>query len=475
MVEAGTWRDDKDLAEVYTAWGGFAYGRGLDGAAAADDMRTNYRRIKVAAKNIDTREHDIADSDDYFQYHGGMIATVRALTGSDPKAYVGDSTTPGRGPHPDAGGGDRPRLPGPGGQPALDRRHAAARLQGRLRARRDRRLPLRVRRHRWRGARLDVRKARAGVRPGPHHREFLDKSNPWALHGIVERLQEAADRGLWADPSAETLAALQQAYLEVEGDLEDRDPSDACASSASAWDRSTSRPRSPTRCGRSTTSSPRTRVTTTGCSPCAARSCAGHADSVPIVAVRDPARDRSDAVECDGLPRRRGGLARRRVRRSMPTSCASAAGPRRSWSGAIPSLYDSTIRIVEKVRELGVPVEFDVLPGISAPQLLAARHRIVLHEVGRPVHVTTGRRLQEAVAAGQDNIVAMLNPPPDRLDLTGLDDWSIWWGANLGAAGERLVAGRLGEALPADRRSARARQGRCRLGDGPLPGPEGPH
>ena len=59
-----------------------------------------------------------------------------------------------------------------------------------------------------------------------------------------------------------------------------------------------------------------------------------------------------------------------------------------------------------------MPVEFDVLPGISAPQLLAARHRIVLHEVGRPVHITTGRMLHDAVAAGQDNIVAMLNPPP---------------------------------------------------------------
>ena len=113
-----------------------------------------------------------------------------------------------------------------------------------------------------------------------------------------------------------------------------------------------------------------------------------------------------------------------------------------------PSLYDSTIRVVEKVRDLGVPLEFDVLPGISAPQLLAARHRIVLHEVGRPVHVTTGRRLQEAVAAGQDNVVAMLNPPPERLDLTGLADWWVWWGANLGATGERLVAGRLGEVLP---------------------------
>ena len=103
----------------------------------------------------------------------------------------------------------------------------------------------------------------------------------------------------------------------------------------------------------------------------------------------------------------------------------------------------------ELLRKAGVSVDFDVLPGISAPQLLAARHRIVLHEVGRPVHITTGRRLQEAVAAGLDNIVAMLNPPPERLDLTGLDDWMLWWGANLGAAGEQLVSGRLGEVLPA--------------------------
>ena len=69
---------------MYTAWGGFAYGRGLDGREAVDDMNRQYRRIAVAAKNTDTREHDIADSDDYFQYHGGMVATVRALTGQDP-------------------------------------------------------------------------------------------------------------------------------------------------------------------------------------------------------------------------------------------------------------------------------------------------------------------------------------------------------------------------------------------------------
>ncbi|HEX3206584.1 MAG TPA: cobaltochelatase subunit CobN, partial [Propionibacteriaceae bacterium] len=94
LIEAGNWRNDHDLAEVYSAWGGFAYGRDLDGIPARQDMEANYRRIAVAAKNVDTREHDIADSDDYFQYHGGMVATVRALTGVEPKAYVGDSTTP---------------------------------------------------------------------------------------------------------------------------------------------------------------------------------------------------------------------------------------------------------------------------------------------------------------------------------------------------------------------------------------------
>ncbi|CFE39145.1 cobaltochelatase subunit CobN [Mycobacterium tuberculosis] len=76
LIDSRSWRDDADLAQVYTAWGGFAYGRDLDGREAIDDMNRQYRRIAVAAKNTDTREHDIADSDDYFQYHGGMVATM---------------------------------------------------------------------------------------------------------------------------------------------------------------------------------------------------------------------------------------------------------------------------------------------------------------------------------------------------------------------------------------------------------------
>lgn len=112
-----------------------------------------------------------------------------------------------------------------------------------------------------------------------------------------------------------------------------------------------------------------------------------------------------------------------------------------------PAFYDSTIRVVERVLARGLlDFTWDVLPGISALQLLAARHRIVLHEVGQPITVTTARRLREAIEAGADNVLVFLT---GRLDLAGLEDWTIWWGANLGAGSERLVSGRVGDVVPA--------------------------
>jgi precorrin-6A synthase len=175
---------------------------------------------------------------------------------------------------------------------------------------------------------------------------------------------------------------------------------------------------------------------------------AGPDGPAEIVSVRDPERDRSTALTGSGYE---GAVADWHAARAAQYAAilTERGGTAAFLVWGDPSLYDSTIRIVEKVRQLGVQLDFDVLPGISAPQLLAARHRIVLHDVGRPVTVTTGRRLQDAVAAGLDNIVAMLNPPPDRLDLSGLDDWTMWWGANLGAPGERLVAGRRGDVMGA--------------------------
>lgn len=220
-IEAGNWRDDRDLAEVYTRWGGYAYGRDLAGVPAADDMRTNYRRIAVAAKNIDTREHDIADSDDYFQYHGGMIATVRALTGAEPRAYVGDSTTP----------------------DAIRTRTLAEETRRVFRARVvNPRWIAAMQRHGYKGAfelaatvdYLFGFDATAGVVQDWMYdalareyvldektQDFLRQSNPWALRGMIERLSEAADRGMWAEPDAEVMDRMRQVYLDVEGDLED--------------------------------------------------------------------------------------------------------------------------------------------------------------------------------------------------------------------------------------------------------------
>ena len=222
LVESGNWRDDSDIAEVYTTWGGFAYGRDLDGVPARDDLQANYRRISVAAKNVDTREHDIADSDDYFQYHGGMVATVRALTGVEPKAYVGDSTTP----------------------DAVRTRTLAEETARVFRARVvNPRWIAAMQRHGYKGAfelaatvdYLFGFDATAGVVHDwmyeqlassyvldKENQDFLRHANPWALTGIIEKLSEAADRGLWAEPDPETMSALQQVYLDVEGDLEDR-------------------------------------------------------------------------------------------------------------------------------------------------------------------------------------------------------------------------------------------------------------
>lgn len=120
-----------------------------------------------------------------------------------------------------------------------------------------------------------------------------------------------------------------------------------------------------------------------------------------------------------------------------------------------PSLYDSTLRIVERMLERGVvSFTYDVVPGVSAVSLLAARHRIVLHRVGEPVTVTTGRRLHDEVAAGRDNLVVMLDGSLTCADLAP-DAWDVWWGANLGTSDEALVAGRLGDVL-SQMREARA-------------------
>lgn len=176
----------------------------------------------------------------------------------------------------------------------------------------------------------------------------------------------------------------------------------------------------------------------------AARRAIADAHGVEVVAVPDPPRDRVSTGSANGPDYERAVADWHEARvAAYETVLRERGGTAAFLVWGDPSLYDSTIRIVEQLAER-LPIEYDVLPGISAPQLLAARHRIVLHPVGRPVHVTTGRRLREDVAAGQTNLCVLLNA---HLDLAGLADWSLWWGANLGTPSEELVAGRVGDVL----------------------------
>jgi len=232
LLDARDWRDEGDLAEVYEAWGGHAYGRDLHGAPAREAMRDAYARIDVAVKNVDSREHDILDSDDYYQYHGGMVATVRALTGREPAAYLGDSSDPSR----------------------VVARTLSEETRRVFRARvANPRWIASMIRHGYKGAAelsatvdyLFGYDATAGVAEDWMYERvaerylldadvaaFMSQSNPWAARAIAERLLEAAERGMWVEPADGTLDAIRERYLALEGELEENGGSGPAAAPA---------------------------------------------------------------------------------------------------------------------------------------------------------------------------------------------------------------------------------------------------
>ncbi|MGN8277546.1 precorrin-6A synthase (deacetylating) [Pseudomonas sp. SMV71] len=110
-----------------------------------------------------------------------------------------------------------------------------------------------------------------------------------------------------------------------------------------------------------------------------------------------------------------------------------------------PALYDSTVRILQAILDAGrCAFEFEVIPGITSLQALAARHRVPLNDIGGSVHITSGRRLA-AGQVGDASSVAVMLDAEDAYRQVNDPDTQIYWGAYVGMAEEILVSGRLGD------------------------------
>jgi len=192
------------------------------GTPAFEAMTRRFARIEVAVKNQDNREHDIFDSDDYYQFHGGMIATIRALSGAVPRRYFGDTSDPAR-------------------AKMRDLKQEALRVY-RTRVVNPKWLQS-ITRHGYKGA-LELAAtvdylfgydATADVVDDwmyeeltrtyvadPAMRAFFERSSPWALKDVSARLLEAIDRGLWQQPSDDARRQLEESFLLADTLLEGR-------------------------------------------------------------------------------------------------------------------------------------------------------------------------------------------------------------------------------------------------------------
>lgn len=178
-----------------------------------------------------------------------------------------------------------------------------------------------------------------------------------------------------------------------------------------------------------------------------------------VVEARDPDRDRTTPAYAEAVHdwrRRRADVCEELIRTELEDG---QTGAFLVWGD--PALYDSTLAIVEDILARG-DVEFDheVVPGITSVQALVAKHRTSLNRVGRPVQITTGRRLAEGFPADVDDVVVMLDA---HNSFTGVgDDVHVYWGAYVGTPDELLISGpvgEVGERIAATRAEARERKG----------------
>ncbi|WP_373483075.1 cobaltochelatase subunit CobN [Acetobacterium sp.] len=219
VVESQKWKDVTDLGTVYTTWGCHAYGKDVHGEKMPEVFTRRFSKINVAVKNESTREVDMLDSDDFYNYFGGMVAAITTHSGSQKPAYVPSTS-------------DTDHIE------TLSLHEEASRVM-RTRVNNPKWIEG-LKNHGYRGAKqisamvditfgwdattnvIDDWMYDAIANRYAFDQETTDwmrEVNPWALHNVAERLLEANQRGMW-HAAAESVEKLKKIYLEMEGDLE---------------------------------------------------------------------------------------------------------------------------------------------------------------------------------------------------------------------------------------------------------------
>lgn len=222
LIDAQNWANDRDLARAYINWSSYAYGRQAQGRSAPEAFQARLGTMQVVLQNQDNREHDLLDSDDYYQFQGGLTAAVRSVTGKSPQTYFGDHAI-----------AANPKV-----------RSLKAEIARVYRSRVvNPKWIAGVKRHGYKGAfemaaTVDYLFAYdattycvadhmyEGVAQtyllNQETRQFIEQANPWALRDMAERLLEAHQRQLWQTASPDMLDALRTLVHEAEGMIESR-------------------------------------------------------------------------------------------------------------------------------------------------------------------------------------------------------------------------------------------------------------
>ena len=220
LIDAGNWETKADLTKVFLKWGGHAYDSDGTSSEEINLLRERLSSVEIVHQNQDNREHDILDSDDYFQFQGGLQAAITEIRGNPPSTYHGDSSNPEkiriRTLKEEFNRVFRSRVLNPKWQQAM-------------------------REHGYKGAHemaatvdylfgydatcdivadYQYEEVANKLLLDPEQQKFFREHNPLALRDASQRLLEANERQMWQNADSETLEALESTILEIHGDME---------------------------------------------------------------------------------------------------------------------------------------------------------------------------------------------------------------------------------------------------------------